>query len=75
MTQQTDRDDPVFGQLMFRCIDAPDTNKCNIDRSSGPFIARFVSNEKYVGRGFQIGFQQNPCGARIPTDNPNFSQG
>ena len=42
-------------------IDAP-----VIDKSSGPFMARFVSNEKFVGRGFSIGYQQNPCGARLP---------
>lgn len=38
------------------------------DRSSGPFIARFVSNAKYVGRGFRITYHQNPCGARLPLD-------
>ncbi|KAI1299312.1 hypothetical protein HDE_03927 [Halotydeus destructor] len=37
-----------------------------IDRGSGPFNARFVSNERHVGRGFRFNFQQNPCGARIP---------
>lgn len=37
-----------------------------VDKSSGPFIARFVTNERFVGRGFSIGYQQNPCGARVP---------
>jgi len=45
------------------------------DRSSGPFIARFVSNERYVGRGFQIGFQQNPCGSKLPVDSQFYNQG
>lgn len=45
-----------------------DTDSPIYDRGNGPFIARFVSNEKYVGRGFQIGYQQNPCGSRIPVE-------
>ena len=40
-----------------------------IDRGSGPFIARFVSNERHVGRGFMISYQQNPCGSRLPTES------
>lgn len=44
-------------------VDAP-----VIDRGSGPFTARFVSNERHVGRGFLIGFQQNPCGSRLPIE-------
>lgn len=36
------------------------------DGSNGPFIARFVSNGNSVGRGFQIVYQQNPCGSKIP---------
>lgn len=36
------------------------------DPSNGPFIARFVSNEKSVGKGFQIVYYQNPCGSKIP---------
>lgn len=46
-----------------------------LDRSSGPFIARFVSNERFVGRGFQIGFQQNPCGSRLPSPDSLLNQG
>lgn len=45
-----------------------------IDRGNGPFIARFVSNERYVGRGFRIAFQQNPCGSRIPGAITNYEQ-
>jgi len=37
-----------------------------IDRSNGPFSARFVTNQRWVGRGFKLNFQQNPCGTRIP---------
>ena len=46
-----------------------------LDRSSGPFIARFVSNERHVGRGFQIGYQQNPCGYRLPVEINYSNQG
>lgn len=45
-----------------------DTDAPVIDRGSGPFTARFVSNERHVGRGFMISFQQNPCGSRLPIE-------
>lgn len=45
------------------------------DRGSGPFVARFVTNERVVGRGFMIGFQQNPCGSRLPIELPFQQQG
>ncbi|XP_037073199.1 uncharacterized protein LOC119094229 [Pollicipes pollicipes] len=34
------------------------------DRSAGPFVARFVTNERRVGRGFRLSYRQNPCTAR-----------
>ena len=48
-----------------RNFDAPVT-----DNSSGPFIARFVSNDVINGRGFRISFQQNPCGAQPSSSVP-----
>ncbi|XP_074602257.1 uncharacterized protein LOC141855947 [Brevipalpus obovatus] len=39
------------------------------DTTSGPFIARFVSDSRSAGRGFRLSFQQNPCGSRIDQMN------
>lgn len=73
LSTNAETDTPVFGEFVTykRLL----IRNSNLDRSSGPFIARFVSNERFVGRGFQIGFQQNPCGSRLPSPDSLLNQG
>ncbi|XP_053212960.1 uncharacterized protein LOC128396407 [Panonychus citri] len=53
-------------RLNIRGVDqSPNQDAPVIDTGAGPFIARFVSDSRNVGRGFKLSFQQNPCGIKF----------
>ncbi|XP_067129256.1 uncharacterized protein [Centruroides vittatus] len=49
------------GRLNPDLTGSPNFNADVVDVTSGPFIARFVTDRRYNERGFDLNYRQNPC--------------